>query len=277
MSGYIETDLLIESEGRRLVATACLPEDETGGFRCGVITLHGWGGTRCGPHRMFVRLGRKLAKAGIPAIRFDLPGRGYSDGEDVSLDMMIRDTLSVAEFFRQQYAIENIRLCGICSGGNVAIGAATLAGFDKITMVSTFPFTPPAASATRRTLIKRLKQYAKKAMSFNTWLRLFRGQVSVRGVGKVLQDSVQEAKSLRNLKDSSRDIMQAFAGFKGDAYFVYGSADPQAPEAEAHYREFCGCNRIDAEFSVIDGANHNFMASHLSEELEQKLSIFLQS
>ena len=73
----MEESVKIESAGERLVGVWSEPE---GGRRlpATVVTLHGWGGYRIGPHRMIVKLCRALADAGISSLRFDFRGRGDS-------------------------------------------------------------------------------------------------------------------------------------------------------------------------------------------------------
>jgi pimeloyl-ACP methyl ester carboxylesterase len=92
-----------------------------------VVTLHGWGGSGAGPHRIFVRLTRALAARGCPGLRFDFGGRGLSDGtaQAVTLDGMIADARAASACLKTHTGCGEIAYVGICSGGNVAIGAAS--------------------------------------------------------------------------------------------------------------------------------------------------------
>jgi hypothetical protein len=82
-------------------------------------------------------------------------------------------------------------LLGMCSGGNVALGAATLLSRDfpqiktRVIALSTLPFQPARTKAfDQKRRWKNIKQYAKKALSPYTWLRLIRGEINVDRVKK---------------------------------------------------------------------------------------------
>ena len=115
-----------DSDGCRLFGVLGAPEGEANGQ--GVVLVHGWSGYRIGPHRILVRTARRLNAAGYATLHFDLRGRGDSEGDydDVDLDMMIADARHAVAFLREQGDCESVSLLGICSGANVALGAATL-------------------------------------------------------------------------------------------------------------------------------------------------------
>ena len=97
------------------------------GAAAAVVFAHGWSGYRCGPHRMFVNAARRFAEEGIASLRFDFRGRGDSDGDAAAtdLDAMIADLLAAAQFVRAEAGIERVFPLGLCSGGNVVLGAAS--------------------------------------------------------------------------------------------------------------------------------------------------------
>ena len=262
----------------RLVGSLAIPKTTATEYReypIGVVTVHGWAGTRIGPHRMFVRLGRDLAAMGIPALRFDLSGRGLSSGTAATtkLDSMIADTLAARRFLMEKLGCAEVNLCGICSGGNVAIGAATLEPTKNLVLISTLPFAPPSARAAWRKTSSYLKKYAKKAADIETWRRLARGEINPKGVARTLAQSAREPD--RKLKDSLRNIMSAFGQLKSPCFFIYGSADPEADPAWAPFREFCDQHNIPAQYMVIQNANHNFYSRAWSQQVEEAAARFL--
>jgi acetyl esterase/lipase len=62
----------------------------------------------------------------------------------------------------------------------------------------------------------------------------------------------------RDPKDSARDIMAAFEGYRGRALFIYGGADREASGAAQHFGAFTGAHGIPATFETVEGANHDF-------------------
>ena len=230
------------------------------GASLGVVFAHGWSGYRAGPHRMFVNTARRLAEAGIASLRFDLRGRGDSDGEfdAADLDGMIDDLLAGAEFLKAETGVDQVVPLGICSGGNVTLGAASLdKSFDGMALWSVPLFAPqkPKSDRARRSAFF-LVEYAKKAFRRETWAKLFRGKIDFRGVARTVKgrDKVEG----RNPKDSSRDVMSDLAGFRGPALFIYGSRDDEAIGAPEYYRQFCDTHAIPATFHTVDGANHSY-------------------
>ncbi|MBN2713045.1 MAG: alpha/beta fold hydrolase [Planctomycetes bacterium] len=260
-----------------LAGTLALPQEITSAPELGVITIHGWGGTRCGPHRIMVRIGRRLAAQNIPTLRFDLSGRGISDGKakETNLDDMIADTIRAREFLITETGCKNVAYCGICSGGNVAIGAHTLAPVSRLALISTLPFSARSGTMARRKIISRFSEYARKAASLNTWKRLFRGEINFRGVGNTIAASGIESGAARKLKDSKRDIMKAFASVPAPCRFIYGGGDPEWQDAWKYYDEFCKAQSITPDMKLVDGANHNFYTTDWSREVEDSVIEFL--
>ena len=127
---------------RKLFGILSVPDGEP---RAGVTLVHGWSGYRNGPHRLFVSLSRALVGDGVSCLRFDLSGRGDSEGryERTTLDAMIEDARAAIGFLRSLPDIESVTLCGICSGANVALGAASLEGAPEgLVLLSTPLFSP---------------------------------------------------------------------------------------------------------------------------------------
>ncbi|HLX62745.1 MAG TPA: alpha/beta hydrolase [Planctomycetota bacterium] len=254
-----------------------------------VILLPGWSGPRSGPADILVFLASRLAENGWTAVRIDLPGRGDAEGgAAVDLDAMIA---SAAKAVSELPLTPNpspprregdVRvLIGICSGGNVALGAAPLkecASFDRVVAISTFPFQPARTRTfDRRRRWKNIKQYARKALSPSTWMRLIRGEVNVARVTKNVAASEKPAEG-RNLKDSARDIENELSVWKGAALFVWGGGDEEAPPARVHFEKLHAVGmgapgRV--RFHTVNGANHNFYGKAWREELLREILEFL--
>ena len=228
----------------------------------GVVLIHGWSGYRIGPHRMLVHAARRFHQEGLATLRFDLRGRGESEGEaeETDLDGMIADTCRAAEVLRERAAVDHIALLGICSGANVAIGAATLMPEVRTLLLwSVFPFAPQKARADD---LKRtgsfVADYARKALRLSTWKKFLRGRVNFGMIGRVLFGHHVQTEEARNRKDSSRDIMAAWQAYEGRALFIHGSRDPEAAGGRDLYRAFCEEHDIPSGFHLVEGANHSF-------------------
>jgi len=288
------------SDGIRLAGIICEPTAERKQDRAALI-LPGWSRNRSGPHNLLTELARELAAAGLPSLRFDFRGRGDSAGDPASTDLdgMIADALAAAGFLRNELGVEKIATVGLCSGGNVALGAATLdEKIDCVLALSTLPFQSSKPSSSRAArLLSRLGALTGKLFRAETYRKIFRGEVDYRRIlrnlfggegrggiegkggpapeqgplaveGQGASAWGREADgTLRNLKDSRCDVMADFAAYRGRVVFVYGGADAEGRAAQKHYAKFTEAHAIPAEFVEIPGANHNFYSREWKRQL----------
>lgn len=93
-----------------------------------VLICPGFGGNKCGKHRVFVSLAKELARNGIAVLRFDYRGAGDSEGEfdDITLDSKVSDTLKCLDFLEKHPSIDPTRIgiLGRSLGGAIAVVAA---------------------------------------------------------------------------------------------------------------------------------------------------------
>jgi len=228
----------------------------------GVVILHGWSGYRVGPHRIFVEAARRLAAAGYHALRFDLRGRGDSGGDEATADLdgMVEDARAARRFLTEQTGVRRTYWLGLCSGGNVALGAASLdKDVDGLILWSAPLFAPykkTSQEVARRRMF--LADYARKLFRRETYAKLIRGKIRFRLISRVLFGRRRAPEGQRDPKDSLRDIMTDLRGYPGGAMFIYGSRDDEAVGAPEFYAQFCRDNEIPAAFHSIEGANHSY-------------------
>jgi len=102
-----------------LVGTVCLPE-EGSPANVGMVLFNAGLVHRIGPHRINVRLARKLAASGIPSIRFDLSGQGDSGrraGSTGFEEQVFQDIASAMDALAGKAGVSRFSLFGFCSGG----------------------------------------------------------------------------------------------------------------------------------------------------------------
>ena len=143
-SGERRTPFFLPTEnGHRVGATMHWPIAETYARNKNskrILLLPGWSGPRSGPADLLVQLASACAREGHVVLRIDLHGRGDATGafEDGDLDRMIAVAGCGLDLLKQQTLpvwdvdalsdsnISPIVVGGICSGGNVALGLASL-------------------------------------------------------------------------------------------------------------------------------------------------------
>lgn len=253
----------IVSDGRRLYGVL---ERPGAAERGGVVLVHGWDGCRVGPHRILVETARHLRDLGFVTLRFDLSGRGESEGEPfkTDLDMMISDASAALDVLKGRLSSSvPVAMLGMCSGGNVALAASSLRDDVRAVVAwSTYPFQEQRTAAQD---VKRTGHFAGvyvgKALRPETWKKLLKGRVNLHMVRRVLFGHYAAGEGTQSdLQRSRRDVLGAIRGYKGRMMFLFGGKDPEAVDAERMFRAFCSRHGLSAEFESIQGANHNFQS-----------------
>src|SRR5690554_6935674 len=94
-----------------------------------VILFHGFTGDKLEPHRIFLKLSRRLAAGRTAMLRFDFSGSGESDGdfEEMTFSSEVREAEAIVDYAQSLPTTdgENLGVVGLSLGGAVA---ATLAG-----------------------------------------------------------------------------------------------------------------------------------------------------
>lgn len=103
-----------------------------------VVICPGFAGSKSGKFRMFVTLGKELAKRGIAVLRFDYRGSGDSEGEfrEMTLEGKTSDTQTCLEFLANDPQIDSSRigLLGRSLGGAIAV--LTARRFQSISSIA---------------------------------------------------------------------------------------------------------------------------------------------
>ena len=252
-----ETAVTFPCDGRLLRGILGMPEGAAP--RAGIVFLHGWSGCRLGPHRMFVSLSRRLVAAGFACLRFDVAGRGESDGQAgaATIETMTHDACAAAEWMKTRHGTDRVVLLGICSGAKVAIATAeALPGIRHLVLWSAEAMGDLRNAATRaRRSLGALKAYARKLVSPRTWRKLLSGRVNVGLVGKAIAQT--ETPDLNERAAESR-VLHGFRRFPGEILFLYGSRDPDTSSAAQRYLEFCRRWGVANTMHEIPDANHSF-------------------
>ena len=92
-----------------------------------VITFNAGIIPRTGPHRLWVKLARQLASAGISTLRFDLSGQGDSAAASTLRDFetqAVEDIRNAMSIVQSETGIRRFILIGICSGAALSYKTA---------------------------------------------------------------------------------------------------------------------------------------------------------
>lgn len=118
-----ELQAYIPCGGQRMAAVLNAPAGPAA--RAWVVMLHGFADDKVEKHRMFVKLGRRLAQHGIGSLRFDFLGCGDSDGEfeEQSIQGYVGQALAALDWLRKRPEVGGNALTGLLGyslGGAIA-------------------------------------------------------------------------------------------------------------------------------------------------------------
>lgn len=106
--------------GQSLLGVLCEPAPESAIPDAPAVLMANVGvNHRVGPNRLWVKLSRQLASAGIPALRFDLSGMGDSEprtGNDSELQRGRADITDAMDALEGRGVARRFVLIGLCSG-----------------------------------------------------------------------------------------------------------------------------------------------------------------
>lgn len=271
------------------------------------IFTHGWSGNRAGPSSLLTNLARNMAEEGYEVLRFDFAGRGESDGEGLQSNLlsMADDLTAAAKHLKKLNNKRKLSYLGLCSGGNVLVGSLNrLPEANRIVLLSMYPFSDgDAFSRDLKRFTYYLKIYWQKAFQAHTWKRLFKGDIRISSVLKVIfspftkkdankkkeaavhknnqpknQAAEFKARSKSAAKKESRtqNTEAPKEHLKGlhknlPVHMIYGTADPDADAAIKYFKTYAEENKLPLKIETIQNADHNFTAQNWRKELTAKI------
>lgn len=212
-----------------------------------VVVVHGFTGDKVSSHRLLVLLARRLAAAGVAALRFDCRGSGESQGDfsEMTVSREVEDVEAAFDYVRRQPGLdpERVMLLGFSMGGLVSALALDTVRPHRLALWS--PALP------------------------ELWLRHLRGGllppvVSDYGGWPLGRAFLQEVVQTRPLEAAAR--------WGGVAHVFHGDADRTCPvEWGVRYAEALRCDA-----TAIPGAGHTYDSLEQVELLQRETVRFLR-
>ena len=168
-----------------------LTEPRPGEMRRRAVILLNAGATyHVGPNRVYVSLARRWARRGYFVLRMDLCGLGDSGtrsgrpDNEVFPPAALDDIRAAIEFLRARHGIDDLTLCGFCSGAYHSLRAAVAAlPVNLILMVNLENFFwkegTDLHALEAAEVVKRSRGHRERIFSIPAWKRLLRGRVNI--------------------------------------------------------------------------------------------------
>lgn len=238
----MEKPILFGESGEEMMGVLHIPKCKTNYPKPAMIFCHGFKGDKIGPHRIFVKMARKLAKNGIAVFRFDYRGSGDSSGffAETTISGQIADALIAINFVSGLEVVNEsqLGLLGFSLGGAIATCAAARSQqIENLVLWS-------AVADIKQVF---LDQQPEKAEN-NLDKIQEQGYIDLNGfkLGKEFIEEIAEIKPLDEIKDYQNSI-----------FLLHGSEDETVPleNTEKYYDVACtsGCKK-----HIIIGADHKY-------------------
>ncbi len=279
----IEQTLTFGPEGH-LVGTVTLPAEPRPG-RERVLGLLSNAGVipRIGPHRMNVRLARRLAQLGIATLRFDMSGLGdsrRSSSRRATGEQFVHDTRSAMDLAQTKFAFDEFFMVGFCSGGDIAhLTALEDRRLRAIVMWDSYVYTTRQAKL--RGLMHRLSNLTLQSAASKIARRIA-SKFTPRDAGQAAQPpqpptifgrTVMPAKDefgqrIRTLVDRGVEILFMFSG-SAPTYYNYEG------QFRDMYASYGFVNRVGYEFHTR--SDHTITEPHAQQAVVDSVERWLEA
>ena len=229
-----EIPVVIEAPGSEMLGIVSPPERAVAG-EVGVLLMVGGAQCRAGSHRQCVTLARHLADAGLPCLRFDLPGLGDSPGTPHAFE----DTApllcaAIDTLIHHQPDLKRVVLWGLCDGASAALLYvqqqldARVAGLALLN-----PWLRSEASLAR-TQVKHY--YWNRLRTGHFWRKLIRGRVGWKALVELWRTLVNTRSSPESPAAAGYQerMAQAWHVFPGAILLLLSDRDLTAQAFKEH-------------------------------------------
>ena len=279
-----------------------VPSIDSPNNRIGVNILCPGTKHRVGPHRLNVKLARRLCSFGYYVFRFDPQGVGDSEGElkegllskawsQIQRGLFVEDTIIANGIFAEMAGVEKITLLGLCGGAVTAILTAekdakvdNVVAIDVPITISDFEERKYDEIITSKTYADNLfKMYLRKAFAPKAWARLLTFQTDYKAMLKVLRFRFASfwGESSPGKKEHSRNfnlaLLEAFQNIHlVGKHVLFIGAEKEYTRGEFE-EEFLPCIQMHGEsnsnwdYHVVKDSNHVYSHIEWQHELEHHI------
>lgn len=243
----------------------------------GLLIVNGGNEIRSGAFSGQSLLAANIAKKGFPTFRFDRRGTGDSEGDNRGFRKSAGDIEAALEAFRAMAPqVERVFAFGNCDAASCLM-LMEGRGFDGLILSN--PWTmegdglqedgqEEGSGEPEHTADALRSRYAAKLKEPKEVVRLLKGGVDLRKLGKGLMRSMRPAPSPSTLAD---DIRKGLEEFEGQAHILLATADRTAQTFESAW------DKNDNRISRCAGASHAYVDPEHRKWLEEQLLAALRA
>ncbi|MBS0508540.1 MAG: hydrolase 1, exosortase A system-associated [Proteobacteria bacterium] len=208
-----ERTVQIDGQGFEMLGILSLPGVDTPRRSTAVVIVVGGAQYRVGSHRQFVLLARRLAAAGYPVLRFDLPGMGDSPGEAPSFEDTAPHLAAAVDVVARSADTRSVVLWGLCDGASASLLYLQAGQDPRVAGVALLNPWVRSKAGLARTHVKHY--YRQRLLQREFWRKLAGGGVgwaAVRGLWTNLRAMRRTALAPLSFQERMAFGYQAFEG-----------------------------------------------------------------
>jgi exosortase A-associated hydrolase 1 len=271
----VDTAITFECDGERLVGIVSASAGESD---VGVLVLVGGPQYRVGSHRQFVLMARRLARAGVPVMRFDYRGMGDSSGTPATFEQTSTDVAAAVHAFRQECpSVRRIVLWGLCDAASAAL--LYFHATQKPCIAGLVLLNPWIRSEQSLASTHVKHYYGARIFEREFWIKLVRGGINTRhALREFAQTLLVARRSVPNAAACAEQGFQdrmasALIAFGGPVLVVLSGHDYVAKE----FVEYTTSNprwhevgmRHNIERVHLESADHTFSTAAWRQQIEE--------
>ena len=270
---FVERPVLFDCEGERLVGIVAVPEIAS---RVAVLVIVGGPQYRAGAHRQFVDLSRRLAAAGIPAMRFDYRGMGDSTGvartfEDCGPDI----AAAIDALMANCPEVAHVVLWGLCDAASAALDYWQSARDPRVAAMALLNPWVRSEATLAKAHIKHY--YAQRLASREFWSKLVNGgfapATALAGFARNVLSALSRPQRVagRDREAFQYRMAAGLRAFPGPILLLLSGDDLTAKEfleyaqSDARWRGLL--QRAGLERHDLPDADHTFSSAEAADEM----------
>lgn len=282
MKAPAEMAVTFECRGARLVGVFHEAAHGHAG-KPGILVVVGGPQYRVGSHRQFVLMGRDLAAAGYPVLRFDYRGMGDSEGDSRPFDQVGDDIdAAIDALMGMAPTLPGVVLWGLCDGAS----AVLIHAYRSTRVVGLIVANPWVRTEQSEARSYVRNYYAGRVLQRDFWRKLLRFEVDVfralAGFLRALRTGFGGPGHARREPEVAflERMRRGFEAYAGPCLVVLSGRDLTADQ----FRELAGDDarwtallaRPHVSILTLDGADHTFSAARAQQQLNSAMLAWLE-